>query len=151
MPPLARVLSPLRLLALLSVCVLVLAGVWLWLDRDDGGAEMVGDSSRSGWMTIRFEGVRVDIPASWERVDRGDCEFEFEAWAPPAHSDGCTWAGGVAFYRSATFDPAHKAGVRRTESRGEPEWGGYTYAGDLAVYASDDDRETVLRVLQSAA
>jgi hypothetical protein len=151
MRPLDRVSSPLRVLALASVCVLVLAGVWLWLARDEGGAEIVDGSSHSGWMTIRYEGVRVDIPASWERVDRDDCEFEFEAWAPPPHADSCAWAGGVAFYRSATFDPAHEAGVRRTESLGEPEWGGYTYAGDLAVYASDDDRELVLRVLQSAA
>jgi hypothetical protein len=149
MRPLARVSSALRLLALVLACALVLAGVWLWLDRDGGGAEIVGDSSRPGWMTIRFEDVRVDIPASWERLDRDDCEFKLEVWAPP-HSDGCKWTGGVAFYRSATFDPAHEAGVRRTESRGEPAWGGYTYAGELAVYASDDDRETVSRVLGSA-
>jgi hypothetical protein len=149
MRPLAIVSSPLRLLALVLVCALVLAGVWLWRDRDDGGAEIVGGSSRPGWMTIRFQGVRVDIPASWERLDRDDCEFEFEVWAPP-DSQSCKWAGGVAFYGSATFDPAHKPGVRRTESREQPEWGGYTYAGALAVYASDDDRETVLRVLRSA-
>ena len=97
MRPLARVSSPLRLLALVLVCALVLAGVWLWLDRDDGGAEIVGDSSRPGWMTIRFQGLRVDIPASWERSDRDDCEFEFEVWAPP-DSKSCKWAGGVAFY-----------------------------------------------------
>lgn len=83
-------------------------------------------------------------------MDAGDCEFEFEVWTPPPHLEGCEWAGGVALYRSATFDPAHRAGVRRTESRGEPEWGGYTYAGDLAVFASDDDRRIVLRVLRSA-
>lgn len=128
---------------------MVLTGVWLWPARDDGGAEMVGDSSRPGWVTIQFEGVRVDIPASWKRSDRHDCAFTFEAWAPPG-STSCTWAGGVAFYRSATFDPAQEPGTRRTGSRGQPEWGGYTYAGDLAVYASDDDRETVLQVLQSA-
>jgi hypothetical protein len=149
MHPWAKVSSPLRLLALALVCALLLAGRWLWLVRDDGGAEIVGDSSSAGWMTIRFQGVRVDIPASWERLDRDDCEFEFEVWAPP-ESRSCTWAGGVAFYGSATFDPAHKPGVRRTETRAQPEWGGYTYARDLAVYASDDDRETVLRVLQSA-
>jgi hypothetical protein len=149
MLPVARVTSRLRLLALVSVCALVLAGVWLWLGRDDGGAEMVGGSSRPGWTTIRFEGVRVDIPASWKRLDRDDCEFEIEVWAP-SDSQSCTWAGGVAFYGSATFDPAQGPGVRRTASREEPAWGGYTYAGNFAVYASDDDRETVLQVLQSA-
>jgi hypothetical protein len=149
MRPLARASTPLRLLALVSVCALVLAGVRLWLARDDGGAEVVGDSSYPGWTTIRYEGVEVDVPASWERSDRDDCEFKFEVWAPTG-STGCQWGGGVAFYSSATFDPAHGPGVRRTESRDEPAWGGYTYAGDFAVWVSDDDRETVRRVLQSA-
>src|SRR3954466_6162771 len=121
MRPIARVLSPLRLLALASVSALVLAGVWLWLDRNDGGAAIVSDSSRAGWMTIRFQGVRVDIPSSWERSDRDACEFHFEVWAPP-NSNGCKWAGGVAFYASAPYDPAHEPGVRRTESSDEPEW-----------------------------
>ena len=149
MRPWTKVSSPLRLLALVVACVVVLGGVWLWLARDDGGAEVVGDSSHPGWTTIEYEGVRVDIPASWERSDRSDCEFQFELWAPPG-SRGCTWVGGVAFYASATFDPARGPGVVRTESRGEPEWGGYAYAGDFAVYAADDDRETVARVLKSA-
>jgi hypothetical protein len=146
---LARISSPLRLLAAALVCALVLAGGWLWFSRDEGGAEVVGDSPHQGWMTIQYQGVRVDIPASWERSDMDDCEFQFEVWAPP-ESQGCKWADGMAFYGSATFDPAQKPGVRRTNSRNQSEWGGYTYAGDFAVYASDDDRETVLRVLQSA-
>ena len=146
--PLPRVASPLGLLALTLVGALVLAGGWLWLARDDGGAEVVGDRSPDGWTTIRYQGVRVDIPASWERSDRDGCEFQFEVWTPPG-SKGCDWAGGVAFYASATYDPADKPGVRRTESRDEPEWGGYSYAGDLVVYAADDDRKTVVRVLDS--
>jgi hypothetical protein len=52
--------------------------------------------------------------------------------------------------RFRDFDAAHKPGVRRTESREKQEWGGYAYAVELAVYVSDDNRETVLRVLQSA-
>jgi hypothetical protein len=131
------------------VCASVLAGGWLWFHRDDGGAEVVGDSSHAGWVTIRYQGVRVDIPASWERSDMGACEFQFEVWAPP-DSNSCAWATGTAFYRSANFDPAHKPGVRRAKTPDDPEWSGYTYAGDFAVYAADDDRETVLRVLQSA-
>ena len=149
MRPLARVSSPLRLLALVVVCALVLVGGWLWFGRDDGGAEVVDDSSQAGWMTIRYQGVRVDIPASWERSDRDDCEFQFEVWGPP-DSESCQWARGMAFYASATFDPAHKPGIRRSKSRDDPEWAGYSYAGDFAVYAADDDRKTVLRVLQSA-
>jgi hypothetical protein len=55
----------------------------------------------------------------------------------------------VAFYAAATFDPAQEPGVRRTEHPGDAAWGGYTYAGDWAVYVSDDDRATVQRVLTS--
>ena len=146
---LTRMSSPLRLLASALVCALVLAAGWLWFNRGDGGAEVVGDAAHPGWMTIRYQGVRVDIPASWERSDMGACEFQFEVWAPP-ESKSCEWADGMAFYGSATFDPAQKPGVRRTKSRDQPDWGGYTYAGDFAVYAADDDRETVLRVLRSA-
>jgi hypothetical protein len=149
MRPFAKLSSPLRLLALVLVCAVALAGGWLWVNRDDGGAEVVSGSSHAGWMTIRYQGVQVDIPASWERSDRDDCEFQFEVWAPP-DSTSCEWTEGMAFYSSATFDPSDKPGVRQNNSRDEPDWGGYTYAGDLAVYASDDDRTTVLRVLQSA-
>jgi hypothetical protein len=149
MRPFARPSSPLRLVALVVVCALVVvAGVWFWLSRDGEGAEVVGES-RAGWTTIQYQDVRVDIPASWERSDRDDCEFQFELWAPP-DGNACDWESGVAFYASATFDPGDKPGVRRSTSRGDPEWGGYTYVGDFAVYASDDDRATVQRVLRSA-
>jgi hypothetical protein len=62
------------------VRALASAGVWLWLDRNDGGAEIVGASSRPGWMTIRYQGVRVDIPSSCERSNIDGCEFKFEVW-----------------------------------------------------------------------
>lgn len=138
-----------RLLIGVLVCAAIVAGVLLWFAiRDEGGAEVVAGSSQSGWKTIRYEGVRVTIPASWERSDRDGCEFQFELWAPPGSAD-CQMAGGVAFYASATFDPARGPGVGRVKARGEPEWGGYASAGEYAVYAADDDREIVLRVLQS--
>src|SRR5436190_6277190 len=143
MRPLANMWSPLRLLSVVAVCALVLAAAWLWFDRDGDGAEVVGDSSHRGWMTIRYRGVQVDIPASWERLDKSECEFQFEVWAPP-NLKGCEWASGVAFYASATFDSAHEPGVSRTKIRNEPEWGGYTYVGTFAIYASDDDRQTVM-------
>jgi hypothetical protein len=149
MRPLATVASALRLLALVIVCTVLLAGGWLWFHRDDGGAEVVDDSSHGGWMTIRYQGVRVDIPASWKRLDMDDCEFTFEVWASP-DSKSCAWADGMAFYRSDTFDPSQEPGVRRADTHDGPQWGGYIYAGALAVYAADDDRDTVLRVLKSA-
>ena len=121
----------------------------LWLNHDNGGAEVVGEASHPGWRTIRYQGVRVDIPASWERLDTNDCEFQFEVWAP-SDSASCEWSRGMAFYGSATFDAAHKPGVRRTRSSDEPGWSGHTYAGDFALYVSDGDRQTVVRVLRSA-
>ena len=140
--------KPLRLLLLLA-SVLVLAGVLLWFgQRHDDRAEVPSGSSASSWKTVEYRGVQVDVPGSWVPVDMDACEFQYEVLAPPVVT-GCDWAGGVAFYGSATFDPAHRPGVRRGGSRGEPGWGGYTYAGDFAVYASDDDRKVVARVLRS--
>ncbi len=78
-----------------------------------------------------------------------ECEFEFESWARP-DSPPCDFEGGAAFYGSATFDPAHGPGVRRTTENGTATWDGYVYAGDFAVYASDSDRDLVREVLDSA-
>ena len=111
---------------------------------------MVGDSpSREGWKTVEYKGVRIDVPSSWQRLDMSDCEFEFERWARPG-SAACEYEDGAAFYVSATFDPAFGPGVRRTTENGTRIWGGYAYAGDFAVYASDQDRDLVREVLASA-
>lgn len=115
----------------------------------DRGAEVVGESSQPGWKTIRYHGVSVDIPSTWDRTDMDDCEFEFEHWAPVGAA-GCGMDGGVAFYASATFDPAHGPGVRRSEDSQGAAWGGYTSAGQFAVHVADSDREVVVRVLRSA-
>lgn len=142
--------GPVRLLAMVLVSAVVLAAAWLWLRGETAvQGEVVGSSSSSAWKTLEYRGVQVDVPSSWERLDMDDCEFQFEVWAPP-EVNGCDWAGGMAFYGSATFDPANGPGVERGESRDEPDWGGYTYAGDFAVYASDNDRKVVQRVLRSA-
>ena len=145
-------IHPRRVLVLVIVfsCAAIVGGALLWNStRHEGGAEVVAESSQSGWKTIRYRDVRVTIPAVWERSDRDECEFKFEHWAPP-ESDDCKTSGGVAFYASATFDPARGPGVARVQNRGEPEWGGYTYAGELAVYVADDDRAIVQQVLKSA-
>lgn len=142
--------TPVRLLTVALVGTVVPAGVLLGGGhRDADHAEVVSGSATSAWKTIEYRGVRVDIPASWEPRDMDDCEFRFEVWAPP-EVDGCAWAGGMAFYGAATFDPPRGPGVERVESHDEPEWGGYTLAGDFAVYAAADDRTVVERVLQSA-
>ena len=131
-----------RLLVAAGLCVAVaLAALW-YVGR--GGAHVVAETS--GWKTIEYEQVRVEIPASWERLDQGGCEFEFEVWASPG-TDPCSWSGGVAFYGSATFDPAHGPGIRRDD---DTSWAGYAYAGEFAVYVGDDDRAVVRRILASA-
>jgi hypothetical protein len=143
--------SGFRLLAVVVVCVSLLGGALLWyVTVNDGGAEVVAESPQPGWKTIEFQGVRVDIPSAWERSDMDGCEFEFEHWAPPPGAADCGMEGGVAFYASATFDPAHGPGVRRTEDKQGAAWGGYTDAGQFAVYASDNERDVVVRVLDSA-
>lgn len=143
-----------RLLTLIVAGAVLLAGVFFWVRAvdDDSGAELVADSSaEKGWKTIEYQGIRVDIPAGWERSDMDDCEFQFEQWGPP-DSPACDPDGGVAFYGSATFDPAHGPGLRRDEptTTDASTWAGYVYEGDFAVYASDDDRQLVRVLLHSA-
>ena len=141
-----------RLLPLVAACAVILAvGLGFYATRGSG-AEVVDESAGpTGWKTIEYEDVRVDVPGSWERWDTDGCEFQFERWGPPGLPP-CEADAGVAFYGSATFDPAHRPGVRRTEASGAEagDWGGYVYAGDFAVYASDDDPDVVEGILRSA-
>jgi hypothetical protein len=114
------------------------------------GSDVAIDSTADGWKTIESQGLQVDIPAGWTRAAMQSCEFQFERWAPP-DLPACSPDGGVAFYPSATFDPKHAPGIRHDDSaRDVPDWAGYVYAGDFAVYAADDDRGLVQRVLRSA-
>ncbi len=112
---------------------------------------VVTDSpAKSGWKTIEYQGIRVDIPSGWERSEMADCEFRFEHWAP-ADSPGCGSDEGVAFYRSASFDPASGPGVERVEANGVSHfWAGYVEVGGWAVYASDGDQDVVAMLLNSA-
>jgi hypothetical protein len=116
------------------------------------GARAVPDSSAlEGWKTIEYRGVRVDIPQGWERSDMEDCEFRFEHWGPP-DPRACGDEGGVAFYSSATFDPARGPGLRRTQAHGVDAgpWSGWTPAsGELVVYASGQDRGVIGDLLAS--
>jgi hypothetical protein len=116
----------------------------------DSGLDVVIDSTADGWKTIESQGLQVDIPAGWTRAATQSCEFQFERWTPP-NLPACSPDGGVAFYPSATFDPKHGPGIRHDDSASAvPDWAGYVYAGDFAVYAADDDRGLVQHVLRSA-
>ncbi len=123
-------------------------------DRTEDGSEVVRESqvvgrTDDGWQTIGYDGVEVDLPSDWVRMDTSGCEFSFERWGPP-DLEPCAPSGGVAFYVSATFDPAHRSGSIRSEStEGLPSFSGYVYGGDYAAYVSTDDRDRAWRVLAS--
>jgi hypothetical protein len=133
-----------------GVCTVLLAvGLGFYASRGPR-AQVVDEAAAStGWKVLEYEGVRVDVPADWERLDQTACEFEFERWGPPGTGE-CDYDGGVAFYGASTFDPAHGPGIRRSDSEDEPMWDGYAYAGEFAVYASDEDRPVVAEILRSA-
>jgi hypothetical protein len=141
-----------RLLALTGACAALFAVVLIWFGAASHFSSQVVAHSpvRAGWKTIDSHGVRFDIPSAWQRLDMSDCEFRFEQWAPP-DSSPCGLEGGAVFYNAATFDPADGPGVRRTAAGGADAatWGGYVYAGDYAVYVSDNDRDLVRQALGS--
>ena len=140
-----------RLLLLAGGATLVAVVVFGYQAASYSGADVVSDSSaKAGWKTIEYQGIRVDIPAGWERWDLDDCEFQFEHWGPPG-SSVCTSGAGVAFYGSATYDAAHGPGIRRAAATGRGgAWEGYVDVGEFVVYTSDDDRDVVEALLNSA-
>ncbi len=140
------------LLSVAAVAVLVAVAVSFYAIRDPRGEVIDESAARSGWKTLRYEGVTVDIPSKWERVDMGDCEFRFERWAPPGVPPCAPDAEGVAFYGSATFDTDLGPGIiwDDGEDPQAPDWEGYVRVGDFAVYASSGDRTLVESILDSA-
>jgi hypothetical protein len=142
--------SPAQRLLSVVVCFVLLAlGLGYYVSRGPAADVVKDTASQPDWKAITYEGVRIDIPAGWERLDLSACEFESERWGPSG-AGGCDYHGGVTFYRSSLFDPVYGPGVRRGGSNREPLWAGYAYAGEFAVYCSDDDRDVVAEVLRSA-
>ena len=131
---------------LAAVGLLVVA---LVLVDTDPLSEVVDDpTTHEGWQSIEYNDIRVDVPATWTRVDMSDCEFEHERWAREG-SAPCDFEDGVALYGSATFDATRGPGVSRTTENGVPIWGGYVIAGGSVVYAADRDRAVTRAVLDS--
>lgn len=126
--------------------LLVAAVVW-WEVREPQARVVDGGVEPGGWKTLAYEGVEVDVPASWERLDMGDCGFSIERWAPPGTDPCDPSAVGIGFYDSATFDPVVGPGVVKEGTAG---WSGYTYAGEFAVNAKAPDRAMTQRILDSA-
>ncbi len=142
-----------RLLSFVAaVVVLVAVAVVFYAIRDPRGEVIDESAARSGWKTLQYEGVTVDIPSKWVRLDMGDCEFRFERWAPPGVRPCAPDAEGVAFYGSATFDTDLGPGVIKDDGEDPqaPDWEGYVQVGDFAVYASGGDRAIVESILDSA-
>lgn len=134
------------------VCALVLAvGVGLYASRAPRAEVVDEGTARTGWKTIEYQEVRVDIPSDWERLDRGDCELsEPERWGPP-RTPACGWSGaGVEFF-DFPVEFTHGPGrpVRRNDADELADWGGYTETKKMDVYASDDDRNVVEDILNS--
>ena len=98
-----------------------------------------------GLQRIVFQGATVDVPDDWEPIDCG--EFTWTQLGP-AGPGPCGGGAGVAFYASATFDPADGPGVvRRSDQGASALWGGYEYGGDWAVYVQTPSRGLTRQVL----
>lgn len=141
------------ILLMLVVVGVAATGYVIWQARSAASeAHVVEDASTaSGWQTIEYDGVRVDVPSDWRRVERTDCEFSYERWASSDEEDCIADGDGVSFYASATFDPKYGPGLRRGDPQVDDEpWAGYAYAGEYAIYAAGADREVLAAVLASA-
>ncbi|HSE08404.1 MAG TPA: hypothetical protein VLB29_07040 [Nocardioidaceae bacterium] len=135
-----------------ALALLLAVGLGLYALRDSRARVIDESTDATGWKTLEYEGVRVNIPSDWERLDMGGCDFRFERWAPQGVSPCDPDAEGVAFYGSATFDPDLGPGVIRNDGEDPkiPGWEGYVYAGEFAVHASSNDRAVVEGILDSA-
>jgi hypothetical protein len=119
------------------------------------GDRMVADNPTttppaSGWQTVVHDDVSVDLPGDWQSFTCDFDGFTSEIYGP-TRDDACGFGTYVAFYASATFDPADLPGVITT-GRG-PEngtWGGYVYAGQYAVSASTIDADLTRHLLATA-
>lgn len=110
-------------------------------DSSSSTGEVVVDGAVvDGWRTVTYDGVSVDVPDAWQRLDMSSCEWEFVQLGP-ATADPCEQTDGVSFYGSATFDPATGPGLRGRS--------GYVGAGDRIAYVTADP-DVAWRVLASA-
>lgn len=113
-------------------------------DDDLTGADTTAPAG--AWQTVAEGDARAEIPGDWSKFTCDFDGFEKEVFGP-SEEDACGFASYLAFYGSATFDPAHLSG----EIVGDgSNWGGYVYAGDLAVSSSTTDRDLTRRILGSA-
>lgn len=93
------------------------------------------------WLTVEHEGVLVDVPGDWERLDASGCEFG------PPRSDPCGSEDESLTFHRLPFDPDYRPGLRPDRDLGG--WSGYVFAGDWAVYVVVEDRGRGERILES--
>jgi hypothetical protein len=128
-----------RAVALTLTCAAILVTYLLWFRSSD---------APPAWKTVEFNGVRVDIPTSWNPVTANECEFRFAEHRPD--SNICVLTPGISIFGSALFDPYRLPGLTHEVQDGKTVWAGYVYAGDMVVSTSSFDREVAQRVLDSA-
>ncbi len=139
------------LAAVVMAVVLLAVAVGLARHAGDAGRSSGPMPLPSGTTTVEHDGITVDVPSSWLHLDDDGCEFAVDRWGPSGQ-DPCNPEVAVAFYISATFDPASGPGLQRAEGGlgAAPAWAGYTEAGEYAVYVTAPERTVARAVLDSA-
>jgi hypothetical protein len=130
------------------VAALAIAGPALLLASGGSGDDRTASDPTpppQEWQTVTHEDARAEIPGDWRKHTCDFDGFESEIYGP-SEEDACGFGTYLAFYGSATFDPANMPG----EITGTDSFGGYVYAGDWAVSSSTPDRDLTRRVLASA-
>ncbi len=98
------------------------------------------------WRTVEHQGVLVDIPSSWVRLDTSTCVFDGTRYGPH-DSDPCTFDhDGLVVADSAETEPYRPPGVVGKATMGVG-WTGFVNAGDSIVSVQTGDREEARRIL----
>ena len=106
-------------------------------------------AAADGRQTIEFQGVMVDLPENWQRVDNSNCGIDLEQWAPTS-AQTCAYDGGVTFMNSGSYDSRYNPGLRRSRPDEPSRWSGYVLVRPLAVFVAAGDMALARRLLQSA-
>jgi hypothetical protein len=122
-------------------------------ERDDMWAQQAvvveNGAVADGWQTIEYQGVAVDLPESWQRVDNAGCQFDLEHWGPEEAPE-CSYDVGVMFMLSGSYDGRYGPGPRRSPPSEASPWSGYRLVEPWAVIVAHNDRDVAHRVLSSA-
>ena len=154
-----RTRSTLIALGAVAVVAVPVSAIAITADGGGGarpaGTEVATDPTvertytRHEFKPVEFEGVTVNVPGNWYALDTSSCEFAWTRYAPFG-VDPCTYDGpGLAFYGSATFDPASRPGQIVYENGIEGLSSGYVYADEWAVYVQDEGPFGAMNILAS--